>query len=255
MFCILINHTYNNIFIKINVYNINTSVVDRNNVLTKEQINYQRLVCTGWAIRSSHLKFKKEKIRNRIHQKLIDTTKEMITLNHLINIGNVKLQYNIGNNNLLYIYISILQLDNEDTSRYFNDRNQGGLSMLKPEFNTWGNKLLQLIRDNNNMNKYGKHVAKHIHDVITITNKTELKTLFTNAMILIFPNEQSFKDQNNLVLTTIYNVITSKIIHVRTNQIVRSYSEEHFSRCKGNTSVLLRAGLKATLKRKRDVIT
>ena len=127
--------------------------------------------------------------------------------------------------------------------------------MLKPEFTTWGNELLQLIRDNNSMNKYGKNVAKHIHDEINITNKTKLKTLFTNAMILIFPNEQSFKDQNNLVLTTVYNVITSKIIHVRTNQIVRSYSEEHFSRCKGNTSVLLRAGLKATLKRKRDIIT
>ena len=122
---------------------------------------------------------------------------------------------------------------------------------MREELTVWGNELLALIRSNNNINKYGKDIAKHVYDTIKITNSTYLKALFMNGMRLIFRNNEVFLDDNKIILATIYDTLTDKIIHVRTKQIIETYSEENFSRKDGNSGLSFRTSLKAmTNKRK-----
>ena len=46
---------------------------------------------------------------------------------------------------------------------------------MREELTVWGNELLALIRSNNNINKYGKDIAKHVYDIIKITNAINIK--------------------------------------------------------------------------------
>ena len=156
---------------------------------------------------------------------------------YIFNPCNINYYYIIYNNYVIFIHIL------ECISRYYNGRDRSGYTKLKKEFNLFGKCLLNIIRNNSNITKHGTNVSNIILEQVHL-KEHELKTMFYNAMCIVIPNNL-FNNYDCKIITTIYNGIIHKVIHQRSNQIIKTYREENLTRSiNENKGATLRESLK-----------
>ena len=149
---------------------------------------------------------------------------------------------------IIYIYIIVYNsnLSNhlkhcihykiEQVCKYYNNRNQGGYSILHPLFYDWASTMMDIIRTNqtNNIRLHGDKIIQVICNAIRIENHTILYQLFYNAICLLLPSKNFKQDNSNII--KIYKELTDKIINVRTAAIVNKFHDEELSRASGKAT-------------------